>query len=244
MSVEQSKEKYKSLFTTSDEKAAAFDKIVEKFYYMNFGTTNKSDIETLMFSIYIEQILKKNQENMDEYSDYTLSKLLGITQSKVSNLKVKKELLYPYKEFNWKESFKRISDRAVYEDGKIKLFIPDRNLYLELKNAIETNGGYIEAQLTSNLLQVRLPYFLDLLVAITDEADRDKLRRKLREKLDANNNDENLPEYSSFGKAIKEQIKEGGVELVLELLSSSFSIIDGPVKVVAKNIYKCIKATR
>ena len=156
---EEIHKKYEEFFPDEKTKARAFDKIAERYYCANFGTMTKSDFETLLFSIYLEQILNKNESDFSQYSDYTLSKLLGVTQSKISSLKVKKELLYPYEKFNWKESFRRISDKAVYENGKIKLFIPDRNLYLELKNAIEARGGFVEVQLTANLLQVPLSYF-------------------------------------------------------------------------------------
>lgn len=139
MSKEKSVTEFNKLFSDDKEKAAAFDKIAEKFYFANFGSTSKSDIETLMFSIYIEQILKTEENNFDAYSDYTLSKLLGITQSKVSSLKVRKELQYPFDKFEWRNSLARIADRAVYEDGKIKLFIPDRNLYLEVKKCNRKN---------------------------------------------------------------------------------------------------------
>ena len=93
MKPEEAKEIYNELFKDED-KVKAFDKIAEKYYFSNFGSTSKTDFETLMFSIYIEQLLKKNQVDYNAYSDYTLSKQLGITQSKVSNLKVRKEMLY------------------------------------------------------------------------------------------------------------------------------------------------------
>lgn len=159
-SKEKIKKQYNEYFPDEKTKAEAFDKIAERYYYANFGTMSKSDFETLLFSIYLERILEKHEENINMYSDYTLSKLLGVPQSRISSLKVRKELLYPYEKFDWKKSFERISDRAIYENGRIKLFIPDRNLYLELKNAIEMSGGFIEVQLTTNLLQVPLSYFL------------------------------------------------------------------------------------
>ena len=83
---EEYKDKIDKMFDY-DAKIKAFDKIAEKFYYGNFGSTSKADVETLMFSLYIEQILEKEQDNMVAYSDYSLSKALGITQSKISNLK-------------------------------------------------------------------------------------------------------------------------------------------------------------
>lgn len=50
----------------------------------------KSDMETLVFSIYINRILDEGDETFNTYSDVLLAKKLGITQSKVRNLKEKK----------------------------------------------------------------------------------------------------------------------------------------------------------
>lgn len=68
----------------------------------------------------------------------------------------------------------RVVENAVYEDRKIKLFIPDENLFLEIKNAIEENNGFVDIQLNKKLLQVRIEYFLDLLISINGETDRKK----------------------------------------------------------------------
>ena len=131
--IARAEETYRHLFPTEAVKAEAFDKIAELFYNCNFGSTTKTDIETLMFSIYIERILKEEgPENFKAYSDYTLSKALCITQARVSNLKVRKELAYPYEAFSWKESFELLSKKATFENGKIKLFIPDKNLFIEI----------------------------------------------------------------------------------------------------------------
>lgn len=73
---------------TADEKAAAFDKISALYFAQNFGSTSKADFETLMFSEYIEQHIKHGLP----YDDYTLSKELGLTQSRIRALKERKEL--------------------------------------------------------------------------------------------------------------------------------------------------------
>ena len=44
MSKEKSVTEFNKLFSDDKEKAAAFDKIAEKFYFANFGSTSKSDI--------------------------------------------------------------------------------------------------------------------------------------------------------------------------------------------------------
>ena len=226
MKPEEAKEIYNELFQPED-KIKAFDKIAEKYYFSNFGSISKTDFETLMFSIYIEQLLEKNQEDYNSYSDYTLSKVLGITQSKVSNLKVRKELLYPYDKFEWKDSLLRIAENVVFEDNRIKLHIPDRNVFLELKNAIEVNGGFIDVQLNKNLLQVRLQYFLDLLVAISEEEDREKIKKVLEKTIKKNNIDVNFDKKKTFGQALMKQAPDVTIALIESLTPE-------PIKFVAE----------
>lgn len=236
---DHAEEYYKVLF---DDKAKidAFDKIAEAYYYANFGSESKSDLETLMFSIYIEQILKTNLDSMEKYSDYTLSKLLGITQSRISSLKERKQLQYPYEDFDWKKSFMRISKNAIFENGKIKMQIPDRNLYIEIQNAIETAGGFIEVQLNRKLLQVELTYFIDLMLALSDEADRKTIRQQLAAQAQGNIKHIDLPEYESFGKALKGR----SPEIISDIISGCVPFFKGPVKSIVQNIIECMKRSR
>ena len=231
-----SKEFYENLFASDSDKAKAFDKIAEKYYFTNFGSMSKSDLDTLMFSVYIEQILKKEKNNYKAFSDYILSKQLGITQSKVSNLKVKKELLYPYEDFNWRESFVVMAEKAVYEDGKIFIFIPDKNVYLEVKNAIEDMGGYVEVQLTSNLLKIRLEFFLDLLVELTEQ-DRDSLRNKIKTEIKKANKDIELIDKEPFGKLLKRE----SPEMIIDLISSCIPVLGEALGKTAKHICEIVK---
>lgn len=236
MKFEDAKKNYDSLFDTQEAKAAAFDAIAEKCYCSNFGTISKTDMETLLFSIYLERILEKEQDNFSAYSDYKLSKLLGISQTKVSNLKIRKELLYPYEKFDWRKSLVSISDKAIYEDGRIKLFIPDRNLYLEVKNAIEESGGFIETHLTANLLQVRLPYFLDLMVAIS-EGDRKELQNELKKKIHEENNDIVFMEQDSLGTVLKKQAPE----IIFDMIGECIPVVGKGIGAIMKSILETSK---
>lgn len=223
-----------------------FDVIAEQFYAGNFGRMSKADFETLMFSIYIEQILTINgDENFSKYSDYTLAKDLGITQSKISNLKIRKQLQYPYS-YNWQESFARISNRARYEKGKVKIQIPDINLYYEIKNAIEENGGFIEISLTKGLLVVPLEYFLDLMDSIASGDDRETFRKYLRDEFRKCQGDQEyiITEDVSIGEKIKKLAKEQGPGLIVNLISGVLTALDGggtskalaAISVIMKNV--------
>ena len=194
-----------------------------------------------MFSIFIERILKEDgPENFKSYSDYTLSKALCITQARVSNLKVRKELVYPYEDFSWKKSFELVSKKATFENGKIKIYIPDKNLFLEIKNAIEEAGGFVEIQLTSNLLQVKLSYFLDLILAIDDGASRSELRKKIIENTKRDKRDIQCLDNEPFGKALIKQ----SPELIIDLIGECIPIFGGIAKTIASNLYTAIKASK
>ena len=238
MAKEKTNNRYNELFSDKD-KIEAFDKIAEKYYFGNFGATNKQDLDTLIFSLYLERILEKDQYDYNSYSDYRLSKELGLTQSKVSNLKVKKELLYPYHNFDWRISFQKVITNATFEDNKIKIFIRDKNLFLELKNAIEENGGFIEIQLTPNLLQVKLCYFLDLMIAISEEKDRDKIRSKIQKEILAKNKDVDVEKLNkkSFGSSMGTIAKD----ILLSIIEQSIPCFGGAVKNIITAIIEKIK---
>lgn len=237
MSNEDRLARYEELFSEKD-KARAFDKIANQFYAGNFGTMAKSDMETLMFSIYIEQILSKSEDDFHTYSDFRLAKELGITQSKVSSLKVKKQLQYPH-EFRWRDSFARVSENARYENGKIKIQIPDINLYYEIKNAVEEAGGYIDVTLTPKLLQISPEYFLDLLVAVSETQQREQLRKELRNKIREKNKDREYLEAQPLGR----QLAGCGKEIILDVLEAAVSGAVGeiPVVTIARNVMNAIK---
>ena len=229
--------RYKELFSEED-KARAFDKIANQFYAGNFGTMAKSDMETLMFSIYIEQILSKSEDDFHTYSDFRLAKELGIAQSRVSSLKVKKQLQYPH-EFRWRDSFARVSENARYENGKIKIQIPDINLYYEIKNAVEEAGGYIDVTLTPKLLQISPEYFLDLLVAVSETQQREQLRKELRNKIREKNKDREYLEAQPLGR----QLAGCGKEIILDVLEAAVSgAVEGiPAVTIARNVMNAIK---
>ena len=239
MTREEAEKKYNELFSTIEEKAEAFDKIAENYYFSNFGSFSKVDMDVLMFSLYIERILSGNDRNFEKYSDYTLSKQLGITQSRVSALKEKKELRYPYEAFDWKASFLAIADKALYEDERIKIHIPDKNLYIEIKHAIETLGGFVEVQLTRDLLQVRLPYFIDLMLCVEEDATRDELCKEIRSKIKENHKDIDFIEKESIGKVLIDMAPE----LIIDIIGDCIPVFGKAVKPIASNVYKTIKKT-
>ena len=188
-----------------------------------------------MFSIYIEQILDRTEADINTYSDYTISKDLGITQSRVRNLKEKKELKYPYSDFEWKKSFERVSRNAIYEDGKIKIELRDKNLYNELKNCIECMGGFVDVQINNTLLQVSYKYYVDFLCELEDE--KSKIEKELKKILKKNG-----IEYFD-NKTIKQQLIESGIDITENLICDIIEQIPfgKTVKSIVHNTLNLIK---
>ena len=228
---------YSRLFKSVEEKAEAFDCLAEHYYDCNFGGMSKSDVDLLMFQIYYEKKRENSNSSMWSCSDYEMSKELGITQARASSLKLKSRLAYPDKyKSDWREELAQISGNAVFEDGKVKLMIPDRNLFLEIKNAVEVSGGFVDVQLTSGLLQVRLPYFLDLMVAMTAEENREEIKDRLLEKAEKDRHD--LEVRKSFGALMKGRTADVILDLVCSVLPN---VASGPVKIIAQNVIDAVK---
>lgn len=185
--------------TLVKKKAKAFDDIAKMYYDKNFGTTTKSEIELLMFSIYMDTLIDKHSDNDGflDYkicSDFIMGKQLGIPQEKVRTLKIKKQARYP-KSFDWRISLEKIKSRIVYDEGKDRIIIPmsDPNLYNEIRNFIEEHDGYIEIQRGNNVLQMKPEYFFMLLyTAVENENDKEKIRKSFVKQLREKNEDNNI----------------------------------------------------
>ena len=102
------------------------------------------------------------------YDDYTLAVQLGIPESRVRTLKVKKELQYPYANFRWKDAFQECIRRAKYDDKKalVKVSISDPNVKREVENQIDRLSFYSEYQLNTKLLQMRADQFVALCASL------------------------------------------------------------------------------
>lgn len=226
--------KYKELFP-EQIKAELFDMIAEEYYFGNFGTMSKSEMEVLMFSIYIDRILEVSEEDISSYSNYNMSRWLGITQNRVNSFKEKKQLLYP-REYDWKAAFLRICQNADIDNGYIHINISDRNLFLEIKNAIEEDGGYVEGTLTQNLIKVKPSSFIGLLYIIAEENDRAEIRKLVQDKMPKLKELSESPEYGLKDIKLWDMLKNIAEETALEVITTFNPVAGSAVKSAIEQI--------
>lgn len=149
-----------------EEKLDLFKKIENLYFKKNFGSTSKSDLETLLFSEYLESRLKQGLD----CDDYIISKELGITQARVRTLKERKELKYPYydkdREDWWKEALAGALKNAKVDerDRSVKVLIPEVTLMNEIRFFIERAGWYDEISLNRKLLKLPLDCFVEIFI--------------------------------------------------------------------------------
>ncbi len=150
-----------------EDQADGFRKLAGMCYDRNFGRMSKGDLEVLLFSIYIEHLL----QNGADYDDYTLAVKLGIPEARVRNLKIKKELQYPYSDYDWKRAFVMRLPYAKYDDKKalVKVSIPDPNVRRDVEHYIDSRNWYSEYQLNAKLLQMRADQFIEMCTALYSE---------------------------------------------------------------------------
>ena len=241
MTTYDAKSRYDKLFPDDRTKAEAFDKIAEKYFFQNFGTMQKAEIDLLLFSEYIEKIYETFKDDAGAYSNYTLSKLLGITESRVASLKERKEVKYPSK-YDWRTEFLNILGKAEFENDKIRIFVRDGRLYSVLCNLVEEMGSYSEATLTRRLVVVSPPVFVDLMVAASPDKEREEMREKLAKILADNELDAEA--YVTKDMTIREALKDSAPQIMESVILAAVNQIPiaGPVvNEAAKGVISAIK---
>ncbi len=196
---------------SDQEKMEAFDEIAAHYYNRNFGSMSKTDYETMLFRIFLNH-LKQNGIPSD---DYSISRTLGITQSKVRSLKMRNELLQSDLENDaWKEEFAACVGNAVYDETKklVKVIVPEVTVMMELRHFMEENRWYDEYQLNPKLFQCPLVFYLPLCERIggNDVFLSEDAKKKLKEL----SKKANEKEQSAIGRIVQGSLEDGFKDLV------------------------------
>lgn len=144
-----------------------------RLFTKEFGTFSKSDYEILLFTIYLDSV-------EDPVRDYDLSVNLGITESKVRNLRVKSQLLYPRNlDSVWKEQLANAIEHGYYNStsNEITISIEDPSVRNMIRNKIELQFGTVNISLNSKQLVLPVDSYLKL--AALAEGDPNSALKRL-----------------------------------------------------------------
>ena len=128
-----------------------------------------------MFTIFLDS-------TTEPLRDYDISIALGITESKVRNLRVKSQLMYPRK-LEWTEELTKSIEHGYYDKttGQITVTFEDPSIQNLMKNKIEESFGTVGQTLI--VKQLVLPVESFLLLAAFAEQDENNVLTKLNEAL-------------------------------------------------------------
>ena len=204
----------------AEEKAQAFEQIVQRYYKTNFGTMSKTDFETLLFHNYMEHLLSHGEA----YDDYTVSNALGITQSKVRNLKLRRALQYPGSADDWKAQVLGALKNAKYDrkSGQVQMLIPENTVMVELRHFLESNGGFDTYTLNPKLFSCRVDHLVLLFEALSEqnvELD-DEQKKQLRQLKLADGDMSALEKICSgaYKDGLKDLVLTGSKQALTEVL--------------------------
>lgn len=210
-----------------EEKAQFFDDFVARC--LGTGTFNiqKTEAEVIFFHCYLENLkriksknsdLQKNVQEKNTISDYVISFELGITQSKVRNLKEKEYIIYKNENLQdiWKQSFLSLlgNIKLNKKTNNIEVLIPDNVLMMELRNFAEELGLYDEITLNPKVFKCPVASFIKIYDRI--EGNGKDSYAILKKQLEQSCQMDDLPP-ESFLEALKKTVGEHSLDLIESL---------------------------
>ena len=193
-----------------EEKKQFFDEICACFFEKNFGRLTKTDMDLMMFRMYLQKAVdaSKDENGRIDYrkcSDTRIARELGITPARVRSLKTRVQFASPIA-CDWKNQFQELMPHAVFDfdNRMVSVHVPDTGLFLEIQAYLEEKGCYVEKQLNSSLLRVPVEFYLELLTEVKGGIPRKELIKQIREKF-ADSRKEAAkynPEKIGIGKAL------------------------------------------
>ena len=181
----------------------SLSKVIQQYLDRGFGSMNKNDFEVWIFNEW-----RKLQDK--DLSDYQVSKVLKISETKVKRLKYEADLKYSFDEEQLLNKFFKLAEKANYKkDGEKLLFvINDRLLRQYINNILEENGRFMASSFNSNIVSIYVDDFSFLLERF-NRIDKDEILKRAKEMAE-NNHD--------FPVTIPDILKEMFINLAKEKL--------------------------
>lgn len=179
------------------DKQKLLEEISDMFFNKNFGTKSKSEIELMLFKLYLESAQDIAEDDNNAVSDYKLGRELGISPTRVRNLRTKVD--FQLKDYEWKKELEKVlinQQNISKKDDKIQITIRSRSLFYAIEDWVEDNGQTLEITLNPKQLIISKDYFYKLLTHIgtIDDIQNREIIKRINLKYKVKDNIENVIE--------------------------------------------------
>lgn len=171
-----------------------------------FNSISKSDYDVAFFHVLMEN-------GYGEKSDFELSRLLMLTETKIKNLRYRCNLVYPMDE-NYERQLMDILQNAAYKrDGnRIQFCVKDKMLRSYANNLLTEDGNFADSSFNSDIISLTPMDMVDLMVKLYDgnkNNDYEQVRKLVRNSMDKSMKD--------FPMSKSEAIKQGAKDFVKDV---------------------------
>lgn len=156
---------------TNGKEADFAKRFIECYSHSGFGSLNKNDFEVLIFD------LLRSYGNFKDKSNFEISTILQIPESKVNRLSYESDLKYGDHDDEYvKKSFLHLISKAAFrsDNGRICFIVEDKYVRSAINAKLKELGHFADSSFNSQIVSVYLDSFVDLLNEYypNDEADK------------------------------------------------------------------------
>ncbi len=201
------------------DKDALIKELTDKCFDKNFGTLSKSEFDLILFKHYLaaanQYVTDSNGAvNTNKISDYKLGFALGVTPTRVRNLRLKVSLTNK-QEANWRSELIKVLENRnniKFSGDYFQIVVRDKNLFFAIEDWLEDRGNTADITLNPKQLRVEKRAFYDLLkeLKMIDDESSKSIISKLQKSLKFD--------------AVKNNIVECGISLVKDALNPTETI--------------------
>lgn len=177
-----------------------------KACFDRFNSISKSDYDVAFFHLLMEN-------GYGDKTDFELSRLLKLTETKVKNLRYRCNLEYP-EDDDYNAQLKEILNEATYkiEGNRIQFSIKDKILRSYANNLLEEDGNFADSSFNSSIVSLTPMDMVDLMKKLCgseSNKDYEKLRKLIRKSTRASLED--------FPQSGPEKLRDGAAAFIKDV---------------------------
>lgn len=151
---------------------------------------------------------------------------------------------------SWKEELPSIISNASYESGRIKLYIENPVVRMELEHILVNQGNFADYSFNPHILSLTPLCFLSILPLIS-ESGEDEIKKSIIKQIAENTREEKELSKKIESDSFSRTLKEKGVELALDVISNVISdvipagdLLKEPMKRLSARISKVVSSKK